>query len=393
MTKKIITQYLTVLVIHGFGNGLISSIYATYLKSHGLNLAEVNMVNMFFFATLFLAEVPTGAFADVYGRKASYVVSCFLTMLGMVLYALATTFWGFVISEIVIGIGMTFASGSFQAWLVDSLDHHGYQGDKRSVFAHAQIWPKLAVLIAAFVGSYLAEFDMRVPFVLESCVACIEGLIVFFWLEEKYFEKRKFSIMLGLTSVKDTIRHSIQFGIKNAPIRFLLAVGILQTLCMQAPNMQWQPFFLKDTNDVSSLGYIYAGMMLGLFCGSYLAKSMRIHITNERKVLVGCQVVTGVFLVLTVLVPFPGSFIMFILHEVPRGMYGPVKDKFLHDNIPSYARATISSFESMTPHFGAILGLGVSGVLAEKIGIENTWVLAGLFLILCTMCIGYRTRK
>src|ERR1019366_4447354 len=107
--------YLMLRAISAFGASLLSATYVTFLISKGLNLLEVNLVNFVFFATLFVFEIPTGAFADVFGRKLSFILSCFLFSLGMFLYAIATSFWGFALAEGVAAVGATFASGAFQA--------------------------------------------------------------------------------------------------------------------------------------------------------------------------------------------------------------------------------------------------------------------------------------
>lgn len=392
MTKKIVTQYMTVRILHACATGMIASIYATYLGSHGLNLFEVNLVNCFYFLTLFITEIPTGAFADVFGRKTSYVLSCFISATGFLLYAYASSFWQFVTAEVVVGIGVTFASGAFQAWLFDSLQHHGYDGDIKHVFAHAQIWPKVASMFAAYVGSQAAQYSMHLPFCMEGVVLCVEGTLVLFWLTEEYFQKQPFSFKLGLHSMREMVEHTITYGVKNTSIRFLLLVGILQTLCVQAPNMQWQPFFRNQSLHVGLLGYVSVAIACALMCGSYIAKHITVQPSQEKRMLVLCQVMTGLCLVGAVYAPFPYSLVLFILHEIPRGMYVPIKDKFLHDNIPSHARATVSSFESTAPHLGSIVGLLGSGYVADQYGIGHTWVCSGLVLILFTLCIGYRTK-
>ncbi len=54
---------------------LHSTVYTLYLISKGLNLFEVNLVNVVFYVTLSLFEIPTGAYADIFGRKSSLVLS------------------------------------------------------------------------------------------------------------------------------------------------------------------------------------------------------------------------------------------------------------------------------------------------------------------------------
>lgn len=55
MAKSIINRYIALIgLINIFGHGIASTTYVLFLKSHGLDLLQVNLVNVAFFATLFV---------------------------------------------------------------------------------------------------------------------------------------------------------------------------------------------------------------------------------------------------------------------------------------------------------------------------------------------------
>ncbi len=385
MIKKTIKQYLVLNAISSFAMGTIAAVYVTFLTSHGLNLFEVNMVNFVFFATLFICEIPTGAFADIFGRKTSFVLSCLILSAGTFIYAFSKSFWGFALAEFVSAIGKTFASGAFQAWLVDSLKHHGHTEPLNRVFSKVRVVGQSAGIISALIGASLADIRADLPWILMGVLELIAGITAFFWLKEDYFVKKKFSIRLGLSAMKETVQQSIEFGMKNKVVRFLLVAGIIQMFSVQAVNMQWQPYFVKYLVEKKLLGFLWVGMVVGIMIGSSLAGKLLCLVKNEKAALIICQVLTGVGITLVTILPFPVGIVMFILHEIPRGMYAPLKDKFLQDSIPSSARATITSFESISPHLGATIGLFTSGFLADKFGIQSAWVTSGLFLVVMTL--------
>src|SRR3989344_3967159 len=118
-SKETIRHYLLLKSVSAFSISFIAAVYVTFLISKGLNLFEVNLVNFVFFTTLFICEISTGAFADVFGRKLSFLLSCSLFAVGMFVYGLADSFWGFAAAEAISALGNTFSSGAFQAWLID----------------------------------------------------------------------------------------------------------------------------------------------------------------------------------------------------------------------------------------------------------------------------------
>ncbi len=393
MIKKTIRQYLVLNAITSFAMGTIAAIYVTFLTSHGLNMFEVSMVNFVFFSTLFVCEIPTGAFADIFGRKTSFVIACLLLSAGTFIYAVSKSFWGFALAEFVSAIGKTFASGAFKAWFVDSLKHHGYNGELHRIFSRVSVIGKSMGIISALLGAYLADIRSDLPWFLMGTLELIAGIMALVWLKEEYFVKNKFSFRMGLRAMKGTVRQSIEFGIKNNAVRFLLVAGVIQLFAVQAPNMQWQPYFIEYFVENKLLGYLWVGMVLGLMTGSLLAGKLLSLVKDEKLALIICQIATGLMIAIVTLLPFPAGIAMYILHEVPRGAYEPLKDKFLQDAIPSHARATLTSFESIAPHLGGMIGLFVSGFLANRFGMQTAWVTSGLTMVFVTILVSRNRKK
>ena len=383
--QRTIVQYITLNSMMSLARSSIMSVYVPFLLAQGLNLLQAGLVNTIYFLTLFICEIPTGAFADIFGRKSSFVISCIITSIGAFMYAHSTTFWGCATSESVEAIGTAFASGAFKAWLVDKLQHHEYKKPIIKVFSKSQIYELIVGIISIMIGSYLSDINIKIPFMFLGSVALIAGIIAFFWLEEEYFIKQIFSFNLGFSAMKETVRQSFEYGIKNKVVKFLVLTSFIQILAVQALNMQWTPYFLEYLGDKKYLGYLGVGIKIGVVVGSLIATKFLLIIKDERKALNICQLLIGSATILITLLPFPLNAIMFIIHEIPRGMFGPLKEKFLQDNIPTHARATISSFESISPNFGAIIGLYMSGYIATEYGIQSSWIISGLIMIALTM--------
>jgi sugar phosphate permease len=89
----------------------------------------------------------------------------------------------------------------------------------------------------------------------------------------------------------------------------------------------------------------------------------------------------------------PTALVFFLLHEVLRGVFGPIKDAYLHDNIPSEVRATVVSFESLAHHVGGAIGLMVTGFVAKQYGIPAAWLLSGIALAGGSLLVARNTRQ
>lgn len=386
MIKSTIRQYYILLALSQAGIGIIAATYVTFLLSRGLNLFEVNLVNVAFFVTLFLCEIPTGAFADVFGRKMSYVLSCTLFAVSMFVYASSESLSGFILAEVIGAIGATFASGAFDAWLVDTLKHHGYSDSIGPIFSRKTQIKYGVLLVVAIAGAFIADISIVLPWIVGGCLFSLSTLFALFTMKEEYFERKKLSFRTGLTALKDTVRASIEYGIRNSNVRFVMMMTLVLAFAVMAPNMQWQPYFKNWLPDQTSMGFIFAGVSLSIVLGGWIAPKILSRITDERTALVVClAVIGGGMLGSVAFIALPPVVFFFLLHEVGRGAFDPIKQAYLHDNIPSKERATVVSFESIAHHLGGIVGLLVSGLLAQHGSIELAWIVSGMSLILVAL--------
>ena len=68
------TIYYLILFLSSFAVSTISATYVLFLLSQGLDLLQVNLVNVAFMVGIFIFEIPTGAYADNFGRRKSLVI-------------------------------------------------------------------------------------------------------------------------------------------------------------------------------------------------------------------------------------------------------------------------------------------------------------------------------
>jgi predicted MFS family arabinose efflux permease len=78
---------------------------------------------------------------------------------------------------------------------------------------------------------------------------------------------------------------------------------------------------------------------------------------------------------------FSGVLIWFMVHEVGRGVFRPLKKGYLNRRIETDKRATILSFDSMINQVGCGLGLVISGVLAEGWSMKTAWLVSAIMVI------------
>ena len=94
----------------------------------GLSPLELVLVGTAMELAVFVFEVPTGIVADTYGRKRSVVIGMFVLGGSYLLVGVSTAAVGVIAAYAVWGLGWTFLSGAFDAWLADEVGEERLAG-------------------------------------------------------------------------------------------------------------------------------------------------------------------------------------------------------------------------------------------------------------------------
>lgn len=418
-TKKIINVYFTLSVFKVFAISLFVATCVIFFMDRGVSLLEVSIIHLALYGSTFLFEVPTGVISDVFSRKISFICSCFLISIGMLIFAFANTLEYFVIAAMVYGIGITFESGSFEAWLIDSLNHKLYKNSD-SVLVTESLLTRTSAIFGVIFGAFLASKNMMFPWILGSAIMLIVGILAAVYMKEEYFKEKNNSAKENVILTKRTISRSIRRIRTNESIRLLMILVFIQAFAL-AVLVQWQPLFKQYLQDQSSLGFVGAGMFIAAGLGAiaclmiiprednpnrlilFLSENLENIINkiakktdnnlysklqNKKNILIISQIVIGLGMLISGASNIlPIVLIAFLFYNFADGIFNPISRGYLNENILEEERATIISFVSMTNHVGLSFGLIFSGIVAQQLSISITWMISGGILIISTLMI------
>lgn len=115
--KQIRRLYLSTIA----GNLSLTGAWVAILAARGYSLAEIGFAETVFHVTSLLFEIPSGVFADLFGRKKMLVLSSVLRMIGNVVMILSGNLFMVCLSLAFYATSYNFASGSGDALAYDSL--------------------------------------------------------------------------------------------------------------------------------------------------------------------------------------------------------------------------------------------------------------------------------
>jgi MFS transporter, DHA3 family, tetracycline resistance protein len=102
------------------GYVLTSGLY--FVVDAHLSASQIVLLGTVVSATLALADIPTGVWADAIGRKWPLVIGHLFLAAGMVMTGLVTAFPLILVTQVLWGSGWAFLTGADVAWITDELD-------------------------------------------------------------------------------------------------------------------------------------------------------------------------------------------------------------------------------------------------------------------------------
>lgn len=375
--NPIISTYLGLEFLIALAAACHHATYVPFLTEKGMNLWQINIINAFFMVVIFLAELPTGSFADNFGRHRSLTISFIFLFIGDLVYFFSASFLLFIAAEVILAIGATFASGASEAWMVDSLRVREEQGLQAKTFRWQPIFRTGGVIIGVVFGSYLGNFDLSWPWLASSVLTLIT---IFFSLrlKENYRESLMSKEKTGLTH---QLHYAWHYGIRNYNLLLVMMFGAWLAFSVQAVNMQWTLIF-KDDYGLTSLhlGYIFAASSVVISLGAKFSQKLSSSLKEKSAIILPQVITAAAIIICSQASSLNMMLVIFLLHNFGRGIIAPLLQDFINNRLQSATRATLLSLNSMFLKIGAFAGLIISGFIAEATSIRTTWLLSGLFL-------------
>lgn len=108
-------------LLGNLGTGVTLPVLSLILLARGGRLETLGLLLGLYSATVILAELPTGIFADRWGRRSAYLLSCLLNGLGalLLLWPGAFPLWLLAAAMVLNGLGRAFSSGSLDALILE----------------------------------------------------------------------------------------------------------------------------------------------------------------------------------------------------------------------------------------------------------------------------------
>lgn len=347
-----------------------------FYKENGLATQDLFLLKAIYSISIVVFEVPSGYFGDIWGRKSSLVLGSILGFVGFAMYCFATGFWGFLICEVILGIGQSFISGSDSALLYDTLQEAKKEKDYLKIEGRLISAGNFAEAVAAPLGVLIAVMGLRTPFYFQTVVAFAAIPAALTLIEPAR------RVVVGRAGFQQIFRIMRFAMVEHKGLQTtIIYSSVIGTATL---TMAWfvQPYFVFLSLPLAFYGVVIP--LLNLTTGVVSIQAYRVEkwLGREATILLIALGIAAGYFFLGIFQSMGALGFMFFFYLI-RGLATPILKNQINEITPSDIRATVLSIRSLIIRLSfAMLG-PLLGWQADRAGLSGALV-AGGFLFLGT---------
>ncbi|HTE22330.1 MAG TPA: MFS transporter [Candidatus Limnocylindria bacterium] len=152
---------------------------------------QVGVLDGMAFAIGLIAEVPSGALADKFGRDKMVRLGQILAGSGLLIQAAGSSFMPFFVGQAIMMIGVAFVSGADEALFFERLKFDRESINWRKLVTRGSQVALVGTLIAIVAGGVLHNINPRIPWLLTGLSFIISAMLVWSVKDERIKDARQ----------------------------------------------------------------------------------------------------------------------------------------------------------------------------------------------------------
>ncbi|MDF2880401.1 MAG: arabinose efflux permease [Clostridiaceae bacterium] len=352
-----------------------NAIWMIYLSSKGLSLSQLGILEGIFHVTCFLCEVPTGAIADMFGRKFSVVLGRMSAVISTILMIFSTNILGFAIAFIFSGLSYTLNSGSGESLTYDSLKELNIQNQYKRVAGNINFIIEIAQGIAIIIGGILSDKRFLYAYLLCLAVETVSMLIALMFTEPSIIDKSQENIGM----IKQ-VKNSAAIIKNDLNILYLILFFSLISTLGTTVYFYCQNYFdeLHFSKTLISIIFTMDNVLNALSAKFAFKIEEKL---NKKGIVILMTILNAAGLFGLAFMKGYFTIIFFLMTSFIEGLGYPIFSDYINSLIPSENRATILSFESAVFSIFMIGFFPLVGYIGQRVGLSFAFMIIAFIFI------------
>ncbi|UFX82581.1 MFS transporter [Candidatus Absconditicoccus praedator] len=358
-----------------------------------LQLYQLSYIEIFLIFTLsnvlkLFIEIPTGIFADIYGKRRSIQISKLLILLSFIGFGFSWNFWTFLVFQLLYELGNAFRSGTETGYVYDYIQQNPENPSYTKVKGNQKFYARIGEGIATTLGGFIAAgIGYSAVFFFAAIPAFINFIFSLTWEKIKESEKG-----ITKTDLYSKFQSSYHFIKNNSyAVRLILNVMIF-TGGVAAISKLIQPYMQKTIIPIEYFGIVYTVfLVIAAFAVKYS------YIFEEK---FGKIIIINLFSILSAVLLFVvgygyvgilGILILFLVITA-ENIRSPISNTLFHENIDSEKRSTLGSTLELGKALAGIIIMPIVGLLSDSFSIFYAVMFLAVLLLLNSIVFNIRQR-
>jgi len=342
-----------------------------------ISVSEISYLVTLQYVSQMILELPSGALADLIGRKKTNLIGWAIGSLSYLFFPLASTFWHFLILVFMIGLSDSFRSGAEEALLYDSCKQDNREQDFEKSYGNGNLIYQVGLIIATAMGGFLYERWIFLPYILYGISLGLGSFLIAFYIEPK-IDSETFSLKNYYLQIRDGSKEVF----KNKYSTYLSLFYIFVAGIAWSSTLYFNEFMMVELGFSNSLrGILVATMrLLNVIAIKSILQNSKLF-NWKGKILFFPLIMLFAYLPGLILQGFWG------LPFIQAAMVATTARWILLAPLTNQAfsskyRATAISFLSLLLGFVYITMTSISAPIISNFGIKAMYTLLGLFTLM-----------
>lgn len=339
--------------------------------------------------TIFVCEIPTGVVADVYSRRLSAIIGYATLGLSYIVQGLIPAFGAIVAGNVLWGLGYTFTSGAYDAWLADEI---GAQNIGNAFLRGSQV-DRVTALAGIILAAVLGSFVLALPIVLGGLLMIAMAAFLVVVMPETGFTPKPSAERTTWHTYGSTLREGFRVTRSQPVLTALLLISFFLGLFSEGWDRLWRAQFLLTFALETIIPFpaiIFFAILnaLGMVLGIGLAEVARRKVNMSDRNQVNRALFWLIALQVGGLLAFAGApgvlvgLIAYFIFTQARELSDTFLRTWTNQHIPdeSSVRATVLSLQSQAHAIGEVAGGPPVGLIGD-VSLRLAFAGSALFLM------------
>jgi MFS family permease len=345
-----------------------------FLYARGFSIFEIALFEGIFHVTSLLLEIPTGAIADIFGRKTSRILGVLSYFIYIAILLNFTSFFVVAIGFMFCSLSYVFESGAAEALVYDTLIELEQEDQFMKFMGRKEVIFQVSGFIALLIGGTVSLLGQDMNFYVTGLFFFIAMIIIFTMEEVPIHNAEKLSIN---EQVKKQFVISFKTVLQNKRLFLLILIGAIMTAPTTTIFFYFQNYFDIQGVPIYLITIFIAAHSLGSVAGGLLADRLDKKY-GEVKILYIVPLVISISFWL-ILIP---NFVLvpFIILGVMDSIFYVVLINYINKMIGSDVRATVLSVFGMMFSLVMIVLFTFIGLIIQEFSFESGFLVLAIIV-------------